>query len=298
MHFTELLDGVFRVLRSRFTVFLPIALIFMGTGPFLMDLSSRLVFQPGRWTGVAEGAFFLLALLIYSFSFLVLQPLLSAAAAGTTSYSLRKERLTLREALKIAGRHSGPSIAAWLFLWILIAGGWIILAGLLFVPAVLARMAGAGEWIFGLGAFIFFPAAGAFFLFIMTRFFLIIPVIVEEKTAIFGAMKRSWQLTRSSFWRTMSLMIVLGLLTFSYQFVVSILSQSLFIPEWPWVLHGPISLFMTVFYCIPQVLPPILATLIYFDRRCRYEAMDLQAEIDGWNGESALPPLSKERWPS
>ncbi|QKG84436.1 hypothetical protein GXN76_08050 [Kroppenstedtia pulmonis] len=300
--FPSLLDGTFRILRSRFLVFLLMSLVFMGISRFLLDLTTRLTsstalsMQGNITSDLLEGIMLIISLLVVTLTYYLLSPPFMAAVSGITMNHLKGKATSFRDALKIAGKTAVPVIVTQFLVGLLISLSFILPALIFFIPGLTIGITGDSGWIIVLFfIFIFFCLTALFlFLFISVRFYLVVPVIIQEGIGYVDALKRSWHLTRSFFWRILGLWFMTGLLTYSYQFVINVSSQLSIATDFPIAVNGLVSLVFTPLYVIPESLIPILSTLIYVDSRCRKEGWDLESKMDHW--EEARNKASAERW--
>lgn len=109
-----------------------------------------------------------------------------------------------------------------------------------------------------------------------------IPALIAEDLGPWGALKRSWDLIQGSFWRTLGLTIVAGL-------IVGIVGIALASPTEFVVFSGgsltatqaTSQVANTIAYTLTLPFQALVAVVIYFDQRVRKEAFDLQALADG-----------------
>lgn len=298
--FSSLLDGTFRILRSRFLVFLLNSLVFMGISRFLLDLTTRLTsstalsMQGNITSDLLEGIVLIVSLLVFTSTYYLLNPPFMAAVSGITMNHLKGKATLFRDALKIAGKTAVPVIVTQFLVGLLISLSFILPALIFFIPGLIIGITGDSGWIIVLSLIFFCLTALSLFLLISVRFYLVIPVIIQEGIGYVDALKRSWHLTRSFFWRILGLWFMTGLLTYSYQFVINVSSQLSIATDFPIVVNGLISLVFTPLYVIPESLIPILSTLIYVDSRCRKEGWDLESKMDHW--QETRNKASAERW--
>jgi len=122
--------------------------------------------------------------------------------------------------------------------------------------------------------FLCFPVA--FWLF--TRLAFVLPSLYAEQAGVGRALERSWELTRGSFWRTLWLFLVMGVMLYVLSFVLTpvFVGTAAVIPELPLWLRVSLGLaFVGISSAIIYPLFAIGVTLMYFDLRVRREAFDL-----------------------
>lgn len=141
--------------------------------------------------------------------------------------------------------------------------------------------AGAADWV--LGMLMVFPSLFFVFftLYLSIRLSLIFPVMTEEGLAYFQCLKRSWALTKSSFWRIFGLLLILVLLDSFITSIPSSVNQMLLLDPsfYSMGIAMVFSLTITLFLCLTAPLKMIALVLIYADRRARREGLDLEMQM-------------------
>ncbi len=153
-------------------------------------------------------------------------------------------------------------------------------AGFRRLPSYLATMILMGLGIIG-GFFLCF--VGSVWFGIMWA--VAIPALIAEDLGPWGALKRSWSLIQGSFWRTLGLTIVSGL-------IVGVVGIALASPTQFVVFSGgsltasqaTSQVANTLAYTLTLPFQALVAVVIYFDQRVRKEAFDLQTLSDGLRG--------------
>ncbi|MFD1394926.1 glycerophosphoryl diester phosphodiesterase membrane domain-containing protein [Kroppenstedtia eburnea] len=300
--FTEVLDGVFRTLRTNLRSVWMVCGTFIGLGTFFLYFSiyqlesgrGGLYFDPYEAplssSHPADWMLLVISGMVYILSYLFLGPLAGASVTGITRGFVRGEAaLPLKHAFRLAVRFGGRTLVTMLIKWLLIMGAALVPL----TPGLLVGL--AGWWqvapVFLLpGGLVSFGLLTFFYI----RFFLAVPVILEENTAYWGALKRSWRLTRRSFWRTFGLLFMLTLILYVFNMLPSLAQLLLMIPaemflppEWFWVANLIQAFLMAVLTALLAAPTWIVATLVYFERRVRKEGLDLIRET-GRLEESAL----------
>ncbi|MFC4077990.1 hypothetical protein [Salinithrix halophila] len=289
--FFELLDGVFRIYRSDWTVVLSILFLFLGA-PWLFIQFALLLTGSADPLAAASSSpdwFELLLLLLTGLIFLLssvaLTPLMEAGVTTATAERIRTGRgISFQDALAEVGRNGWRVILTCLLLGLLTTAALFVLGLLLFVPAVLLGSM-LEDWGVSLAvaAILFVILGTGGYVFIYTRLLLVVPVVMKEGVGYFQAFQRSWKLTERSFWRTFGLMLPVFLIGEIFSTVPSMVLEMAFAPDlssfsgWgSFLLAFP----ATFFTCLPMALQPILATLLYHDRRSRREGIDLVSTLE------------------
>jgi hypothetical protein len=108
----------------------------------------------------------------------------------------------------------------------------------------------------------------------------VIPVIAIEEEGVFNAMGRSWALMKRGFWRYLGVLVVMFLLTMIIAFAI-VLIPSLIAGVLYDANIGPVAFVFDAFgttlsEVVAFPIGSIVATLIYFDARVRFEGFDVQ----------------------
>jgi hypothetical protein len=291
--FTEVLDGVFRTLRTNLRSVWMVCGTFIGLGTFFLYFS---IYQlessqggiyfapydtplssshPEEWMSLVISG------MLYILSRWFLGPLAGASVVGITRGFLRREAaVSVKQAFRLAVRFGGRTLATMLLKWLLIMVAAI-------VPLVPSLWVGWAGW-WQVASVLLFPGSLVslgLLVFFNIRFFLAAPVILEENIAYWGALKRSWGLTRWSFWRTFGLLFLLTLILYVFNMLPSLAQLLLMIPaemflplEWFWMANLVQAFFMSVLTALLAAPIWIMATLVYFERRARKEGLDLFRE--------------------
>lgn len=184
---------------------------------------------------------------------------------------------------------------------------------LLFVVAV-ASFAGSGGGDAGAAgllvlcfAFLLMIPAFAAYLYVYTRWAVVIPAVMVEKLGPAQALRRSWGLIGNYWWRTLGLQFVLGIMSAVVSAGPGYLIAgivALFLGGLDSVTLSSIvsivSVFTTLFF-VPLQL--VAMTLYYFDLRVRKEGFDLETALNqryappppqpgDYGGQPQYPPLA------
>lgn len=300
--FTEVLDGVFRTFRSNLQPIWIVCATFIGLGTFFLyfsiyQLESR---QGDIYVDPYGGPFgssdmmdmilVMLSMLVYLVAYLFLAPLAGTSVTGITRKFVRGESpVTVREAFGLIRRYGWQTLLTVLLKWLMILAAAVVPL----IPSLLLGVTG----IWWMAAALMIPGGFVSFgilVFFHVRFYLAIPVILEENTAYWGALKRSWQLTRSSFWWIFGLLFMLYLILNVFNMLPSFLQLLLMIPaeiflpaQWFWVGNLIAAVIMASLTALISAPTWIAATLLYYERRARKEGLDLIQEA-GRLEETAL----------
>ncbi len=275
--FGELLDSTFTVYRRRFLTIIGIAALcqvpyvalqYLGGRSALTTIQSLQGKSPATTAAaqrelsklVGPGLTLVAITLAY---YLLLLPLMEAATIHVVSHDYLDRPTSLSAALRGAARRFW-SLAGYLLLQLAVA----IAAPILLV--VIVAVLGAAPVAVLLG----FAGAG-WMIYSLVKMTLGVPALVLETLSPVQALRRSWHLTRGSFWRLVLLYLVIGIAS--------------------WILTGlvggPVGLMVgaagSVNALSAQILAgglagvltspfiPIALTLFYYDVRIRREAFDI-----------------------
>ncbi|PTX55067.1 glycerophosphoryl diester phosphodiesterase family protein [Melghirimyces profundicolus] len=301
--FTGILDGVFRILRVRLWSVWAICAAFLGVGTFFFHFSLGQA-ETAQPMGVAPDPYappetslvlVFLSFVIYGLSFLFLHPLAVASVTEVARRHLRRGEATgIREAFRLVGRYGGSVLMTMILKWVLMIA-CLAVPVLIFLFSGLLLGAVTGDWASAMGGVAVLAVLCSLGLlsFLYCRLFLAVPVILEENTPYWPALKRSWQLTRSAFWRTFGLLLVLGLILYVFNLVPSLLQMlrlplEFFLPPGTrWISNLLLSAMVAAFTSLVYAAPPILAVVLYYERRFRKEGWDLAAEAEHLRRETA-----------
>lgn len=222
---------------------------------------------------------------------------------------LEVARATLGEKLRLAalwrqvGRRVWPLVGWILLLSAALLVGVLLIAGLVFLCALLG-----GGWIAlaviigvlgGLGLI-------AAYAWVNTRTALVPSLIVLERQRIWASVRRSWSLTTGFFWRTLGVLLLIGLivgvisqivttpLTLLFSAATSLIdpnaSFEAYIPAA--VLYLLTILVTLVVGAVAAVVQSAAVALIYIDLRMRKEGLDLELQrfVEATPGSAPADP--------
>ncbi len=267
MSFTDIIDGMFTLYRSHFSLYLGIGIVYIVIG-FVKD-------QTYMYILINNGMQDTLATLFYSFlSTFLLSLFISGALVYATSQVFLEKDITARNALQEPLKCFIPLLGSSL-LWILVVfGTFVTIIGIPF------------SIYFG----VLWGLCG-------------IPILFEKTSAI-AAFRRSAELVKGSWWRVFGIMVAIFIISFmlsiiletTFQLILSFVSEVpevenptylesirlLFLPnpnDIGWFMY---SFRLLVSLCLAALLIPIGSiglTLLYFDLRIRKEAYDIEMQV-------------------
>ncbi|WP_143035048.1 glycerophosphoryl diester phosphodiesterase membrane domain-containing protein [Marininema mesophilum] len=289
--FYDLLDGVFRLYRQRWKTTWMILFLCLGP-PYLVAEVALLrgggnsdPFSPLN-EGGQDWAFLILSIVIYLLIWMIFVPLMQAGVTAITASRIqRNEDLSFKEVLRKTGRVCIPVLFTLLLMGLLITLLWVILGILWAIPFGLLVFALNGWQIpLIIMGFLFFLSATIITIWVSIRLILTLPIVVEEETGYLAAIKRSWRLTKGSFWKIFGASLIVGIVVGFFSMVSGLLSgvasglyttmDSGFV--WISVLITILNIF---FLCLPLPLQPILNTFFYYDCQSRREGTDLERDL-------------------
>ena len=123
-------------------------------------------------------------------------------------------------------------------------------------------------------------------LWILVRWAVAIPVLVNERVGPIAALSRSWYLTRASWWRTFGILAVALLIEYVASEAVSVIGLPIafLIPFIPEIVRGTIVVTVsTLGAALVNPIWQLCLVVIYFDLRVRKEHLDLWQLADQAN---------------
>jgi hypothetical protein len=294
---SEILDRTAQIYRSRFLIFLGIAILPSaalmlpaGVG-FLLSLWSgfhRADMTSGVVAGLTIGALGLISMPI----FLATTSLSTAGMSHAASRAIFNQPITIRDAYKSAWRRGWRYIGLYLMegvaVWVLPMSAWTLLVLISAGLAAIAQTAGLG----GGGFFLFlgvlvFAGLFSYGLWMAIRLSLAFPATVVEQTGAWAALKRSFVLTKGTS-RRIFVLYLLGLALFWILYlavVVPVATVMSFLPATSSPQHAQSATTVAVFlvygtmFAIQALTRPfygIALMLFYYDQRVRQEAFDIE----------------------
>ena len=253
LSFAEILDRSFRVLVDN-------AVLLIGIAAPLGIAESALK-GPGTWFQVA---FFLIAL--------VGGPLIQATLTCAVADTYLDKSVTIASAYKSAWSIILPIFGTYLLVYALFAlgGGAFALMGL-------AAKHGASKAL-GFIIIVAIIAAIPLTFYLMVRWSLLGPIMIVERRFGLAALRRSNELVRGVWWRTLGIILVAAIIVRIPLGVLDLLWSS--IPVVGFTLGGLVS-------SIGYAYSAVVLIVYYFDRRCRIEDFDLRLLAEQIRSEGA-----------
>ncbi|HVG01065.1 MAG TPA: hypothetical protein VND68_14590 [Chloroflexia bacterium] len=299
----ELLDHAFRLYRRYFFTFLAITAVVYVPVNMIVQLLNVAVqgnsVQLQRGT-ISDSSFdsslnqslttlIVLSILLIGLGVLggLLQYLSQGALTSAVADSHLDRPVSFGGAYRAMLQHIGPLLGA-IGLQVLIGIGIFLPALVLFLMS-LGTLATGGESGVGAGftficlTFLLFFVSFIFYAYIVVRLSVIVPSIMVESLGPVEGVRRSWQLVQGYWWRTLGLLVVLGIINFVISagpaFLVTLL-VGLFTGFLDPVLNAAVTAVVTIIteaLYIPLELTCL--TLYYFDLRVRKEGFDLETAL-------------------
>lgn len=302
----EIIDQAFRLYRRYFFTFLAItAVVFVPVNMVVQLLNvalqgSSTTLQrstiPGSTLDTTETLNESLALIIVLFlaimGLAVLGSLLQYLSQGALTSAVADSHLdrpvSFGRAYRTMLKRLGPLLGA-IGIQLLIGLGIFLPAVAVFMLSIASILAGGDS---GAGAGFLFICLGFllmfvsffFYAYVFVRLTVIVPAIMVEGLGPVQAVRRSWQLVQGYWWRTLALVVVLGLINavisagpaYLVTALVAAITQS-----FDTVLISALTAVITIIteaLFIPLSLT--CYTLYYFDLRVRKEGFDLETALN------------------
>jgi hypothetical protein len=293
---SEILDRTAQLYRSRFLVFLGIAII--PTAALLVPFGGLFLFiewygpnggahspVAGIVAGLLLGALFLVALPI----FLAASALATAAMSHTASRAILGQTTTIREAYKAVWprgwRYIGLDLMEFLAVWVAPFAAWIVLALLSAGLSALVGNISGGFFTF----IVFLVLAGlvTYAVWMSLRLSLAFPATLVEQSGAWAALTRSAKLTKGTKGRIFLLYLLALALNWILAFavIVPVLIVAALIPGIQSPQHAQAFGTVTIFviygarFAIQAFTRPVYGIalmLFYYDQRIRQEAFDIE----------------------
>jgi Membrane domain of glycerophosphoryl diester phosphodiesterase len=265
----EMLDAGFRLFRARFTTL--ILCVLVPVVPLtIVAAAVQASVDPNAFdldaTTTTDSGTALAGSLVGSLIQFAAAALAIAACFKAISAAYLGERAGAGESLRYALGRVLPLIVAYLVILIIVVVGLVALI----IP---------GIWL-------------------AVKLAMVFPVVVFERKGPFGAIGRSWTLTRENWWRTFGALAVIFLITFVMQLVLAglvagILGASESVSE----LTAAIVLTLVNLITLALTYPlwASVTSVVYYDLRVRNEAFDLHLLAQGMGADAARFESAPER---
>lgn len=285
LNFGEILDAAFTLYRRHFVTFAATALIPTGVmvlaflllgGSYIAAMTSP---DPEAMMGGAALGSMMLVFLLAGVAFLVAYGALTHQAAQAYTGQPTSVGGGMRVGLRTAPRLLGATILTFLAIFLVMIG----LALVATVTVMLLAQGGAAAAM--AGTMVVFVVIGVVYLAAIGLFFAVFPAVVVEGAGPFRALERSVRLARGSVLRIVGMMLVTILITYLPVMAVLALTGGFA------AMYNPDVVPSTGQFVTQQLLtmgvgvlttPFMIAVivLLYFDRRVRTEALDVQMAAD------------------
>jgi len=253
LSFGEVLDRAFRVYLDNFALLFGIsAVVWIPSGIILLTANV-----------IGTGAAAVLNLLFL----MVAGPILAAAHIIAIAEVYLDRPITIAESYRAVRPIILPLLGTYLLLVLLFA-----------IPGGLIGVSFAASPV--LGVLLTIPAVVAFIYFI-NCFALLGPVMIIERRFSMSALRRSRELVTGSWWLTLGLLFVAGL-------IAQVPAAGL---RFLWAFIPVIGVLLTaITQAVSSTYSSIVLVIYYFDRRCKTEEFDLRLLAEQVRAEAAGAP--------
>ena len=273
MRVTETVDTAVALFRANWRPFMAIVAIVTIPLTFVQQLVTRGSFQafptsfdPSTTTATpAPSAGVVVSTVILSMiGFLIVRPFLTAAMTRAISAAYLAQSVDVGAAYRFALRRFGSVL--WVQILEILALIGVGIAFVLVATVLTAAHVVPVVVLLAIGVFILVAV-------LLVRWIIATPAVVVEDARGAKALRRSWDLTRSSFWRLFGTLLLTYLLAGIVGFIVGTVPTiaSAFVPA-GWLLRvigGVLSAIVTT----PFI--SAVTVLLYFDARIRREGLDI-----------------------
>ncbi|GAA4474308.1 hypothetical protein GCM10023190_07980 [Enteractinococcus fodinae] len=176
-------------------------------------------------------------------------------------------------------------IAAVVVVWLVVALLVFLVIAVAFAGGEPQSGAGVAATVISVLVAVFAPLVVA--LFLVIRWYLVIPTMIIEDVSIFAALRRSWRLTRGHFWRTLGIVLLFALilgivsaiitspLSFISGFIVASAGTEAELFGSVMVVNLLINAIATLITFIVTNMAVLISIFFYFDYRFRKEGLSL-----------------------
>ena len=306
---SDILDGAIQMMRSNPKATLGLAAVVAALSTLPSAVAQALVFDElfdvllsGNTNGAvslgfAQIAGFLFTTVLEFFAVTILTGMLTRVLGR----SVFGGRITPAEAWELTRRQVPALLGVAALTTLIMLAPMAVLWGLM-VAAILAGRLELFALILIGGIFGYL----AYVLFFTVRFAFVAPAVVLERRGVIDALRRSWRLTLTGFWRVLGIVLLTFLITFVINIVIgipfSITASGLAYALGPGGAAGAVTIVQAIGATVAAVVTYTLQAgvygLLYADQRMRIEAFDLvlqSAAVDqqrlGW-----VPASADELW--
>jgi hypothetical protein len=300
LSFSEVLDGAFKLYRRHFVAVFTVALISVAPmtlvmGPFAARMAA--MEDPEAFDAAAFAGFglaMMASVLFFGLLYATLTRLFSQAYTGG--------EVSVGDAYRAGLRRFVTVLVSWFVIfvaWMVLVLAAILMVGLIVgvVAAIGAAAGGDAGAVAAIAVAIVFGLLGTvvavvIYAALMAMWMGVLPAIVVEGRGPLAAIGRWVGLARGAFWRVIGMSVVTFLLMI-LPFIGVFVLTGVFTGNWTggagmsptafWVQQVLSALASSIIY--PFVVAPFV--LLYYDRRVRVEALDVEMAAQGLNATHA-----------
>jgi hypothetical protein len=296
---SEILDRTAQLYRSRFLVFLGIAVIPTAVLLVFAGIVALLVLRVGPWDGSASVFTGVIVALLAGGVFLLALPTLvavTALAQAAMSYAAARaflgQPITIRDSYKTVWRRGWRYIGLFIFeivvIWVVPFAAWFVVVLLSAALAALAQNAGiGGGGLFVLAGFLIVAGLITYGFWMALRLSLAFPACVVEQIGAWDAIKRSSSLTTGTRGRILLLYLLGAALNWilSIAITLPLAIVMALVPGSSSPQHAQGAAVITIFviygsaFTVQALTRPVYGIaliLFYYDQRIRQEGFDIE----------------------
>ena len=269
----ELIDAAVKLYRRDWLALIGIVGFVLVPVTFLQVWLSQTMLDAALTTAAptdpASLQFLVVSVVFGLIQFLIVQPFLVAAITRAAADAYLGEQVTIGGTYRYALRKL-PAI-----LWITLLTALVAIVAVVPVIALIALGAVVGDvtgvLVVVVSVILLLVATALVFI----RLAMAPPVLIVENVGGTGALRRSWRLTKGSFWRLLGTIILSGLIASVASLIITIPSEAvaLLLGESGWIVSALGTALATVLITPFSVL---IVVLLYFDLRIRKEGFDIE----------------------
>lgn len=266
----DILDGAFKLFKANARVLVTVTaaiIVPVQVVGALLTVSAYTVEDLGSGSNDT----FNVGAIVLGLASLLVTPFVTGAISRIVAASFLGQSLPARPALRATWRKLPALMGAW-FLVHLVEGSMILVGGLVAAVSFVAGSQVLGVIALIISVLVGFTAALAAMALLQAT----VPAIVVEEIGPVRGMKRSWRLMRPRFWPVLGVAVLSGIMSSVIGNILSAVptGMSIILPRAiAWI---PLAAAGTVAALITTPFIAIVATLVYFDGRIRFEGFDLE----------------------
>jgi hypothetical protein len=282
----DILDGAFRALRATFATAAIVILLVQGPYQLLTSLVfvqglpelSDPVFIERLFTDATVDVAVATRALAYGGGIaivgLVVQVIVGGALAWLALRTDRGEDVSAGAALRTSLSCSGATLGGTVLVGLLGLVGAFLVAALIALLFAIAAPLGVFALVLAV------PAAFLAMAALFGAYLLVIPIAVAERTGAWTTFRRALWVVRNRFWRTVGVMLLLGLViaavSFGFSLVLGIAGE--LAGDLSWIVDAVSA---TAVSLVTSPVTIFVALLVYLDARVRLEGYDLEVRARG-----------------